>query len=237
MTEPTPEPPAAGEPAAEAHAPRWPRKKRGKGRKKRVRHHVNPLGFIREVTLPDWKAVFPPGRPMEVDVGCATGEFLLGRAERTPDRDIVGLEIRVPVVEQVQRRIARAGLTNAACVLCNANASFEALFPPASLRVVYVHFPDPWFKPRHHKRRLVTAAFVDAVASRLEPGGEFEFMTDFGEYAAEVVPLVEAHAAFENASGPGQPAAFPEGRVLSHREDWHLGKGDQVHRYVWRRRV
>src|SRR6185436_18001354 len=146
------------------------------------------------------------------DVGCATGEFLLGRAAQTPGHDIVGLEIRVPVVEQVQRRIARAGLTNAACVLCNANASFEALFPPASLRIVYVHFPDPWFKPRHHKRRLVTPAFVEMLATRLEPGGEFEFMTDFGEYAAEVVPLVEGHAAFENVTAPGAPAPFPEGR-------------------------
>jgi tRNA (guanine-N7-)-methyltransferase len=211
-----------------------PRKKRG-GRKKRVRHHVNPLGFIREVALPDWRELFAPGRPMEVDVGCATGEFLLGRAAQTPAHDIVGLEIRVPVVDQVQRRIARAGLTNAACVLCNANASFEALFAPASLRVVYVHFPDPWFKPRHHKRRLVTPAFVDLVASRLEVGGELEFMTDFGEYAAEVVPMVERHPAFVNATSPGAAAPFPEGRVLSHRETWHLGKGDRVHRYVWRR--
>ena len=237
-----------------AAAPDRSRRRRG-GRKKRVRQHVNPLGFIREVTLPDWRQVFPAGRPqvdgpggalaplasaptrpMEVDVGCATGEFLLGRAAQTPGRLIVGLEIRVPVVSQVQGRIARAGLSNAACVLCNANASFEALFAPGSLRVVYVHFPDPWFKPRHHKRRLVTPAFVDVVASRLEAGGEFEFMTDFGAYAAEVVPLVEAHPAFENATAPGAPAPFVTGRVLSHREAWHLGKGDPVHRYVWRRR-
>lgn len=206
--------------------------------RKRARLHVNPLGFIRQVQLPDLRQVFPhPERPMEVDVGCDKGDFLFGRAEQVPERNIVGLEIREPVVDMVKDRIARRGLTNATVVLCNANASFDALFPPASLHVVYVHFPDPWFKARHQKRRLVNPAFIDSLATRLEPGGLFEFMTDYGEYAAQVVPLVEGHPAFENPSGPGAQAPPVEGRVLTHRETWHQSRGDPIHRYTWRRRL
>jgi tRNA (guanine-N7-)-methyltransferase len=205
--------------------------------RKRARHHVNPLGFIRKVDLPDLRQVFAhPERPMEVDVGCDKGDFLFGRAEQAPEVNVVGLEIREPVVDMVKDRIARRGLDNATVVYCNANASFAELFPPASLRAVYVHFPDPWFKVRHQKRRLVTPAFVDLVASRLEPGGLFEFMTDFEQYAAQIVPLLEAHPAFQNPYGPGAPAPAAEGRVLTHREEWHTSRGDAVHRYHWRRR-
>ncbi|MBX3470147.1 MAG: tRNA (guanosine(46)-N7)-methyltransferase TrmB [Planctomycetes bacterium] len=206
-------------------------------RRPRTRHHANPLGFVREVALPDWGQTFlRPDQPLEVDVGCDKGEFLLGRAAQAPEVNLVGLEIRAPIVDMVADRIARQGLTNAAVVLCNANRSFEALFAPGALSAVYVHFPDPWFKARHRKRRLVTPAFVEAVAARLRPGGLFEVMTDFEPYAREVVPLVEGHGAFENPAGPGAPAAPEPGRVLTHREAWHESRGDPIHRYRWRRR-
>lgn len=204
----------------------------------RARHHANPLAFVREVELPDWREVFAhPERPMEVDVGCDKGDFLFGRARQVPGHNLVGLEIRAPIVDMVRQRIERHGLTNAAVVLCNANRSFEALFAPTSLHAVYVHFPDPWFKARHHKRRLVNPAFVDAVASRLEVGGLFEFMTDFGAYAEQVVPLLEAHPAFENPFGAGASAPPADGRVLTHREEWHESRGDPIWRYHWRRRA
>jgi tRNA (guanine-N7-)-methyltransferase len=206
-------------------------------RKKRARHHANPFAFQHEVTAPDWAAVFArPDQPLEVDVGCDKGEFLLGRAAQAPDRNVVGLELRTAIVDVLKERIARSGVTNAAVVLCNANTALEVLFPPASLSVVYVHFPDPWFKARHRKRRVVNAAFVDALARRLAPGGLFEFMTDQAGYAEGVVPLLEAHPAFENPFGPGAPAPPALGRVLTHREAWHLSLGDPVHRHHWRRR-
>ena len=202
-----------------------------------MRQHVNPFHFVREVVPPDWRAVFPhPDQPLEVDVGCGNGEYLLARAAALPDRNHVGLEIRPVLVERLQARIAADGLTNAAVVLCNANASFDALFAPGSLARVAVHFPDPWFKARHHKRRLVNPAFVDALARALAPGGLFDFMTDFAAYAEGVVAALEVHPAFENPHGPGAPAPAEPERLLSHRERAHLAKGDAVHRWAWRRR-
>ncbi len=210
-------------------------------RKPRFRHHANPFAFQREVIPPDWTVVFPARlegarRPLEVDVGCAAAEFLLGRALQAPEVDIVGLELRMAVVDQVLERIARSGLSNAWCVLCNANRSFDALFAPASLDRVYVHFPDPWFKNRHQKRRLVNQAFVASLASRLVPGGEVDFMTDVEEYSAYAAPLFEAHPDLVNVHGPLAPAPFGADRVASHREAWHLSQGDPVWRYHYRRR-
>lgn len=100
----------------------------------RTRHHANPLAFIREVTLPDWREVFAhPERPMEVDVGCDKGDFLFGRAQQAPEHNLVGLELRAAIVDKVQARIARHGLTNVAVVLCNANRSFEVTVHPVAL--------------------------------------------------------------------------------------------------------
>lgn len=213
------------------------RRRRGGQRKPRVRHHVNPLAFVREAPLPALAELFArPEQPLEVDLGCMHGEFILGLAERHPQRNYLGLEIRGPLVDEVAARIRRRGLTNAAVFLCNANHSFEELFGPGSLQAVYVHFPDPWFKNRHRKRRLVTPELLRAIATRLAPGGAFRFLTDVEPYAREVLAMVAAQPAFENAFGPDAPELPAEDRVLTNREAWHLRRGDPIHRFLWRRR-
>ena len=199
--------------------------------KKRVRQHVNPFSFRGEIERPDWAEVFAdPTLPLEVDVGTAHGDFLRAWAAQRPDLNVVGLEVRGPMVDHVNARIEREGLPNARVIYCNANQNFTELFAPASLRTVYVHFPDPWFKKRHHKRRVMTPTFVDDLATRLEPGGLLRFMTDFGEYAEEVVLLMEGRAEFASV-----PFAELEPRPPTHREEWHDGKqGERIHRHAWR---
>lgn len=233
-----PSPEAVDPPQAPSDAaPR--RRRRGGQRRPRVRHHVNPLAFVREQPLPALEGLFArPDQPLEVDIGCMHGEFILELAERDPRRNFLGLEIRGPLVDEVQARIARRGLGNAAALLCNANDSFEQLFAPASLAAVYVHFPDPWFKNRHRKRRLVTPELLRAIASRLAPGGVFRFLTDVEPYARQVLRLLAAQPDFENAHGaPDAPEVPDPARALTNREAWHLARGDAVHRYAWRKRA
>lgn len=207
--------------------------------KKRTRHHVNPLNFRPEPAVPDWSTVFAdPSRPLEVDVGSAKGTFLLARAAQAPERNLVGLEIRLPMVERARRDAEKLGLKNVHVVFGNANADFERLFMPRTVDRVYVHFPDPWFKTRHHKRRVVTPRFLEVLASRLKPGGELHFMTDYEEYAKDASAQIEAHPAFENALGPRVMAPEPlVPGVLSDREEWHMKKGDPVYRFLYRRRA
>lgn len=113
-------------------------------RKPRVRQHANPLSYREPLVVPDWGEVLAdPALPREVDVGCAHADFLLGRARSRPDLNLIGLEIREPMVERVNRRIAREGIPNATVVRCNANTALDELFGPRSLQRVYVHFPDP----------------------------------------------------------------------------------------------
>lgn len=206
--------------------------------KKRCRHHVNPLNFRPEPAVPDWSTVFADlARPLEVDIGCAKGTFLLARAAQAPERNLVGLEIRFPMVERTRSDAAKSQLKNVHVLLANANVDLGRIFPEASLDRVYVHFPDPWFKKRHHKRRVMTPAFLDVLASRLKDSGELHFMTDFLAYSQEAGPLVEAHPAFENVLGAGvlSPEPLVAG-ALSDREAWHMSQGDPVYRWLFRRR-
>jgi tRNA (guanine-N7-)-methyltransferase len=196
----------------------------------RTRQHVNPLSYRGEVVVPDWATAFArPDQPREVDVGSAHGDFLLARAAQRPDLNLIGLEIRRPMVERLQKKLDAAALDNAVIVTCNANTSFRALFPtPASLRAVYVHFPDPWFKKRHHKRRIMTPAFVDDVAACLEPGGLLRFVTDHLPYADEVEEQLRGREDL-------RPADDPVDLPLTHREEWHRGRGDPVRALAWSR--
>ena len=198
--------------------------------KARVRQHRNPFAFRDPVAVPKWGEVFEDlERPMVVDVGSAHGDFLLALAEQQPQTNFVGLEIREAMVDLVRRKAERAGLSNVHLVLCNANFSWAELFPPASLRAVFVNFPDPWFKKRHHKRRVIKTPLLDDLARILIEGGEFHFATDFEAYAEEALELIGRHPAY------GEPTRCeaPFG-ILSDREAWHRSQDDPIYRYLFR---
>lgn len=198
--------------------------------KRRIRHHVNPLNFREEPEIPNWSEVFEDlDRDFEVDIGCAKGQFLMARAAQAPDINIVGLEIRRPMVELVQQRIDKRSLKNAHVICCNANVSLKDLFGESRLDRAYVHFPDPWFKKRHHKRRLIKAPFLVDLALVLKIGGEFHFATDYQEYAEEMLAFMEINPDF----APGERLDSAHG-LLTDREACHKSKGDTIYRYVFK---
>ena len=205
-------------------------------RRARVRQHKNPFSFREEIAVPAWAELLKsPELPWEVDVGTAHGDFLLARAAQCPTVNVIGLEIRELMVERVLRKLERSGLKNASVIYCNANQSFSEFFPPGRLSRVYVYFPDPWFKKKHHKRRVLNPGFVDELARTLRAGGELHFMSDHEGYALDTCELLEAHPAFENPHGAHARAPRDPDLPASHREAWHETKGDPIYRHVWRR--
>jgi tRNA (guanine-N7-)-methyltransferase len=166
----------------------------------RVRHHVNPLKaeLARYAGGP---VAVAAGRAVELEIGCADAQFLFERAAGSPDRSYVGVEIRQPLVEDVNRRAALAGAPVQA-VLCHANLHLRALLPAASVQRAYVNFPDPWFKRRHHKRRVVDDGLVRDLCWLLEPGGELFVQSDVWAVALDAMAVLERHdSALENVAG------------------------------------
>jgi tRNA (guanine-N7-)-methyltransferase len=141
-------------------------------------------------------SLFDPARPLEVDVGCGFGRFLLARAAAHPERQFLGIDRQLGRIRKIDRKLARAGLTHVRLLRLEAFYSLQFLLPLHRVRTFHVYFPDPWPKRRHHRRRLFSEAFLDVLWSRLEPGGTVEVATDHLDYFADIRKRLAADARF-----------------------------------------
>jgi len=138
-----------------------------------------PAHYFRELARGE---ILRPGRPLEVDLGCGDGSFLIDLARHHPDRDFLGVERLLGRARKVCRKITRNKLANARVLRLESRYVVEWLLPGNSVSRLHLLCPDPWPKVRHHRRRLVQPEFLTAVRQVLEPGGEFLFMTDHEDY-------------------------------------------------------
>jgi tRNA (guanine-N7-)-methyltransferase len=175
---------------------------------------------------------------VELEIGPGRGWFLVERAEVEPRAALVGLEIRRKWAAIVDGRLVRRGLGPRARVFAeDARHALPRLAPDASVRRVFVHFPDPWWKKRHHKRLVMKDGLLEQVARLLEPGGELFVQTDVEERAAAYEELVALDARFvPHGDTPGSPRLVDHAYVArSPRERRAIADGLPVHRMCWRR--
>ena len=124
--------------------------------RRRIRHHVNPLS-VRHLDTGAIRVDVPPGRPLEVELGCAEGDFLFARCQVDPDRSYVGVEIRQALVEQINGKASSLDLPQIQAVYANLLTELERVFAPDSIAICHVNFPDPFFKRSQHKRRVLAS--------------------------------------------------------------------------------
>lgn len=137
----------------------------------------------------DPRTLFPAPRPLEVDVGCGRGRFLLARAARNPGTDFIGIDRILLRLRKLDRRAVDAGLANIRVIRGDARHLVCEVFAPGTVSVFYVYFPDPWPKRRHHVNRLVAPPFVDGVHAALAAGGTIHLCTDHADYFAVMARL------------------------------------------------
>jgi tRNA (guanine-N7-)-methyltransferase len=128
--------------------------------------------------------------PLEVEVGSGKGLFLATAAASAPQRCWLGIELATKYARYAAARLARAGLTNARVAHADALVVFRDRVADASLAAVHVYFPDPWWKARHKKRRVMSPAFLRDVERTLLPGGSLHFWTDVAEYFDSTLELL-----------------------------------------------
>ncbi|MGE0867757.1 MAG: tRNA (guanosine(46)-N(7))-methyltransferase TrmB [Kofleriaceae bacterium] len=164
----------------------------------RIRQHVNP----NQAHFARFRGAKPvlDDRPIEVEIGCADAQFLFERAAQDPERQYIGLEIREDLVHLVNKRARRTGAPVHA-VFCQAQLHMAEIFPPGSLARVYINFPDPWFKRRHHDRRMIDAALADGIAAAAGEGAEILVQTDVWELALASLATFEPDDRFDNLAG------------------------------------
>lgn len=158
----------------------------------RIRQHVNPLArkFQQSIEVPDWQEIYQiKDRPLHIDIGCARGKFLLDMAQLNPEVNYLGIEIRQQLVDLANQAKNELGLTNLHYLFCNMNSSAGVILsslPQNSLTTISIQFPDPWFKKRHNKRRVVQPELVTVLVDYLTVGGHIFLQSDIKEVAVEV---------------------------------------------------
>jgi tRNA (guanine-N7-)-methyltransferase len=139
-----------------------------------------------------WEAAALFGRdaPLEVEVGSGKGLFLRHSSTARPDIDFLGIEVAHKYAEFTAASLAKLGVRNAIVVDGDATRIFAELIPDNSLAAVHVYFPDPWWKMKHRKRRVMRESFVRDVQRTLSPGGLLHFWTDVEEYFQVTLALL-----------------------------------------------
>lgn len=207
-------------------------------RRVRIRQHVNPLArkFQQPVTLPEWSSIFANlEQPLHLDLGCARGQFLLEMAQLHPHTNFLGVEIREALVTEANLERDQQGLNNLHYLFCNINTSLPQLLeslPLTQLHWISIQFPDPWFKKKHHKRRLVTPEFVSTLAQFLHPHTKILIQSDVEEIATEIGDRFDENPHFQKQH-PSRWLEHNPFAVPTEREIATLNKNQPVYRALY----
>ncbi|MCX8073396.1 MAG: tRNA (guanine(46)-N(7))-methyltransferase TrmB [Candidatus Binatia bacterium] len=125
-----------------------------------------------------WEEIFGRRAAVEIEIGPGTGSFLCHVAEQHPEVNFLAIESSRSRAERLTRLLEERGLRNARVVHAAAQCVIQHCVPPGSVQAYHIYFPDPWWKRRHHKRRLFTPDFARALARSLSPGGQVYLATD-----------------------------------------------------------
>ncbi|NDY89975.1 tRNA (guanosine(46)-N7)-methyltransferase TrmB [Ideonella livida] len=186
-----------------------------------------------EESLLDFPTLFGRQAPVIVEIGFGMGHATAEIAKARPDTDFIGIEVHVPGVGALLKRIGEEEISNLRIVQFDAVQVLEKRIAPGSLAGVHVFFPDPWHKKKHHKRRLIQSPFVQLLASRLAPGGVLHCATDWAPYAEQMLEVLGAEPTLANTA-PGY-APRPDYRPLTKFEARGLRLGHGVWDLVFRK--
>lgn len=170
---------------------------------RRIRHHVNPLS---EQYLAFTPALVPlDASCVEVELGCAEGDFLFRRAAQNPGYLVIGVEIRRDLVNRINEQAESLPPPQRVVgVFANLNIHIPTLFPEKSVDRFFINFPDPWFKKQHRKRRVVSPEILSQLIMALKSGGELLFQSDIFDLALDAMAVIEEHGEglLSNTLGP-----------------------------------
>ena len=207
-----------------------------------MRQHVNPLSRFFQIPIPlpyPAELFLKPHQPIHLDLGSARGKFLLEMAEMRKDWNFLGLEIRESLVRAAMADIEKKQLNNVQFHFCNINKSLEICpsnFPNDLIKTVSIQFPDPWFKRRHHKRRLIQPLLIISLCKILPLGSELFLQSDVLDLMNYMLLLIDKSSCFDRISIVDSLTSvdnpFP---VRTERENYVINQGLPIYRAIFKR--
>lgn len=183
----------------------------------------------------NWSEFFGNDNPVQLDIGCGRGLFTVTASEQHPENNYLGLEIDYREGRRGATRLLKREQPNARIIGGDCNIVLSRMIEPGSVAEAHVYFPDPWWKKRHHKRRLFTADFVDLLARVVESGGFVHSWSDVAEYFEIIERLMGDHPKFETltAAKEREPEHDMDYQTSFERKKRQLGL--PIYRGLWQR--
>ena len=169
-----------------------------------------------------------PG-PLEIDLGCGKGRFLVTRASRHPATNFLGVDRQTGRLRKVEAKCLRANLSNVRLLRAEASHALRCLLPARSVRALYVFFPDPWPKRRHHRRRLFAPGFPAVLRRVLTEEGIVHAATDHADYLEQIRAVFGSDGGFVEA-----PPYVPDEEERTDFERLFVGLGHPIGRCSFR---
>jgi tRNA (guanine-N7-)-methyltransferase len=180
--------------------------------------------------------LFGRAAPCTIEIGFGNGDNLLRLALAHPERDFLGIEVHRAGIGRLLLALKTHAVRNVRLICHDAVEVLAECVPAAALHEILILFPDPWPKKRHHKRRLVQAAFVELAASRLIEGGVLRLATDWQPYAQQMLETLSAARGLENLTPAGGFAVRPSEREPTRFERRGERLGHEVYDLAFGRR-
>jgi len=176
----------------------------------------------------DLATIFGNDHPVHLEIGFGNGQTLTYMASQKPEANYVGIEVHRPGVGNALLQIEEQKLSNVRVICHDAVEVLNQSISDQSLSAVYIFFPDPWHKKRHHKRRLIQPNFVELLKRKLKTGGVLHYATDWENYAEHMMEVMKGIDGFENLAGQGKYSPKPEYRPTTKFETRGIRLGHGV---------
>ena len=186
-------------------------------------------GIAADEQILDFNRLFARQAPVILEIGFGMGDSLIEMAARHLDNNYLGIEVHRPGVGRLLGNISERALTNLRVMQFDAVEVLKKQIKDETLTAVYLFFPDPWHKTRHHKRRIVQDDFIQLLRKKLFAHGQFHMATDWEPYAVQMLETMSQASGFKNCARDGQYIPRPEHRPITKFER----RGERLGHGVW----
>lgn len=163
----------------------------------RIRTHTNPLTFKDHHQKLIIKEIFPlPSHPLDIEIGFGRGVFLRKWAKNHPERNIIGIEVRKQIVEEIKEKLKKEDISNVHVINTAAHLVLEKSLEPKCVENIFIFHPDPWFKNKHNKRRVIQNHFLMLCEEKLSLKGQLHISTDVPELWEYMIEEIKKNKKF-----------------------------------------